>query len=82
MTHLGYHIYMKEVNIEKVFAERLKDLMVERNLNSVELSIKTNIPRTSISNWLLCKRSVNVDALCKFAEFFDVSTDYLLGRED
>lgn len=73
---------MKINEIKDIFAERLADLMQDKNLNSVQLSKLVSIPRTSISNWLNKKRLVQVDALIKFAQFFEVTTDYLLGRED
>ncbi len=72
---------MDMIDIKEIFAERLTDLMQEKSLNSVQLSKLVNIPRTSISNWLNKKRLVQVDALIKFSQFFQVSTDYLLGRE-
>lgn len=73
---------MKINEIKDIFAERLADLMQDKNLNSVQLSKLVSIPRTSISNWLNKKRLVQVDALIKFAKFFEVTTDYFLGRED
>lgn len=73
---------MDMIDIKDIFAERLMDLMEEKSLNSVQLSKLVNIPRTSISNWLNKKRLVQVDALIKFAQFFNVTTDFLLGRED
>ena len=65
-----------------VFSSRLRELMKDRNMNSVELAKATNIPRASITNWLICRRSPQIDALFKLAEFFGVSIDFLLGRQD
>lgn len=66
-----------------IFAERLKDLMLDKNLNSIsDLSNKINIPRPTISRWLNMTRSPQIDSLVLIAKFFDVSIDYLLGLED
>lgn len=73
---------MKEVNSKEIFKERLKDLIDEKGLNNQKLSELTGIPRTSISNWLNGRRTVQIEALVKIALFFGVSTDYLLGLED
>ena len=64
------------------FAERLKELRDDKGLNNQDLSNLIGIPRTSISNWLNGRRTVQVDALIKIALFFNVSTDYLLGLEN
>ncbi len=65
-----------------VFVERLQDLMMEKNLNIKELSAKTNIPRSTINGWTLKISRPQIEALCILADFFGVTTDYLLGRED
>ena len=73
---------MESINCKKIFADRLKDLMSEKNLNNQNLSDEIGIPRTSISNWLNGRRTVQIDALVKIALYFGVSTDYLLGLEN
>ena len=74
---------MNEIRkLQEIFAERVKDLLQERNINRNELSRETGIPKTSISGWLNLKRAIQIDSLCKIALFFGVSTDYLLGLED
>ena len=70
---------MREINSREIFKERLKDLISEKSLNNQKLSELTGIPRTSISNWLNGRRTVQIEALVKIALFFGVSTDYLLG---
>ena len=73
---------MKEVNCKEIFKERLTDLIAEKGLNNQKLSDATGIPRTSISNWLNGRRTVQIEALVKIALFFGVTTDYLLGLEN
>ncbi len=73
---------METINSKKIFAERLKDLITERGLNNQKVSDLTGIPRTSISNWLNGRRTVQIEALVQLALFFGVTTDYLLGLEN
>ncbi len=73
---------MKKIDSKKIFAERLKDLISEKGLNNQKLSELTGIPRTSISNWINGRRTVQIEALTTLAIFFEVSTDYLLGLEN
>ena len=65
-----------------VFADRLKELMEEKGLNIKELSKKTKIPQSTINGWTLKVSSPKIDNLCTVADFFGVTTDYLLGREN
>ncbi len=69
-------------NVLSIFSSRLIDLMQDKKLNIKELSAKTNIPRSTINSWTLKKRSPKIDYLCTLADYFGVSVDYLLGRED
>ena len=80
MTQIIYMITLEELTL--IFSNKLKELMTEKNINSVKLAEATGIPRASIANWLVCRRSPQIDAIYKLAEFFNVSTDFLLGRQD
>lgn len=83
LRHLTQNYYMKSIeDLTLEFSARLKDLMKDKNINSVELAKQVGIPRASIANWLICRRSPQIDALYKLADFFGVSTDFLLGRQD
>lgn len=67
-----------------IFAKRLKELMEEdTKIKSIaDLAKLTNVPRTSINNWLLKKRSPSLYSAYVLAEYFGVSIDYLTGRKD
>jgi transcriptional regulator with XRE-family HTH domain len=62
------------------FAERLRTLRDQRNLSNAELGKSIGVSHVSIGNFLdgQLPKSDNLAAL---AEFFGVSTDWLLGRE-
>lgn len=60
--------------------EKIKSLANENNITISELEKKTNLGNGTISRW--DKRTPGVDKIQKVADYFDVSTDYLLGRTD
>ena len=64
-----------------MFAIRIKNLRKSRELNQVQLAEKLGVKKQSISNWENDNIMPSVDMLIKIADFFHVSTDYLLGRE-
>ena len=61
------------------FADRIKQLRQERKLTQEELSSKLNIGRSALAMYELGKRIPKYKTIDKFADFFDVSTDYLLS---
>ncbi|MDU0963582.1 MAG: helix-turn-helix transcriptional regulator [Peptostreptococcus anaerobius] len=62
------------------FGGRLRTLREEQNLTQTELAKKFNMSPPSISQYEKDIRSPDFTLLLKLADFFDVSTDYLLGR--
>lgn len=64
-----------------MFANRIKYLRQSRELNQVQLSEKLGVAKQSVSNWENDNIMPSVEMLEKIADFFNVSTDYLLGRE-
>ena len=65
-----------------IVAERIGELMKERNLNQVKLSKEIGISQVAISTWLLKKKEPSIRSLWLLADFFDVDIDYLVGRKD
>lgn len=64
------------------FKERLRELRVEKNLTQQDLSRMLGYGRTTVNEWETKGNEPNYDTLIKFAKFFGVTTDYLLGLED
>lgn len=60
--------------------ERIKLLANEKKMTISELERKTDLGNGTISRW--DARTPGIDKLQKVADYFDVSTDYLLGRSD
>jgi transcriptional regulator with XRE-family HTH domain len=60
----------------------MRELRAKRGLRQEEVSNYLHITRTSYSMYETGKRQMNYETLCMLADFYDVSTDYLLGRQD
>ncbi|MFW5976338.1 MAG: HD domain-containing phosphohydrolase [Bacillota bacterium] len=63
-------------------AERLKYLRKQSNLRQADLARKLGFSRTTIANYEQNKRNPTPETLCKIADYFNVSVDYLLGRKN
>jgi len=64
-----------------MFAIRIKNLRQSKELNQVQLAEKLGVKKQSISNWENDNIMPSIDMLIRIADFFHVSTDYLLGRD-
>jgi len=65
-----------------VFGERLIELRTKNKLSQRDLADDTSIPQSSIAHWERRRQEPDLDKLITIADFFDVTTDYLLGRTD
>ncbi len=61
---------------------RLKELRNMRGISQVKLAIDLHMNQNSISRYECGEREADYSTLIKFADYFDVSIDYLLGRTD
>ena len=65
-----------------MFASRLKKPRLERNLSQAQLAEKMNTLQQTIGKYESGVNSPKIEALASFADFFNVTVDYLLGRVD
>ena len=72
----------KEEKIMEKFAERLKELRIEKGLSIQALAKEVNIGSSSICRWENCQADVKGSQLIILAKYFNVSIDYLMGFED
>jgi len=67
------------------FGTRLKELRESYNLSQSELAselgVKAKFGVQAISSWENSKREPNFNTLVSIADYFGVTTDYLLGRD-
>ena len=64
------------------FPIRLKELREEKGLLSKDFAKTMSVEPATITNWEKGNRFPKDDVLIKIADYFDCSTDYLLGRTD
>ncbi|MBR5020548.1 MAG: helix-turn-helix transcriptional regulator [Oscillospiraceae bacterium] len=61
---------------------RIKELRKEFGLSQVELALRMEVTKQTISNWENENIQPSVDMLVGLANVFNVTTDYLLGLDD
>ena len=65
-----------------MFSERLKSLRKSKNLTQTALATILHLSHGAVAMWETNKRQPDNDTLGRLADFFGVSIDYLLGREE
>lgn len=63
-----------------VFPERLQELRENRLISRKDLAIALNITVSALGMYERGQREPNMDMLIKIADYFNVSTDFLIGR--
>lgn len=64
------------------FGERLKQLRREKNLTQEQLAEVFGVARNSIFSYETGRRIPDIEVLKSYAEYFGVTSDYLLGLSD
>lgn len=64
------------------FPTAISSLLKERKITPGELAGHLGVTRQTVSNYCLGQTTPSFQLLCEIADFFDVSTDFLLGRTD
>lgn len=64
------------------FAERLKELRIEKGLSQRDLAKAIDLSQAAIVHWENNRRVPSANVIILLAQFFEVSTDYLLGLKD
>ena len=67
------------MDTKEYFAHRLQSLRMEKNISLSELAKELNTTAQSLSLYERAERTANIDLLCKVANYYNVSTDYLMG---
>ncbi|MBQ9605502.1 MAG: helix-turn-helix transcriptional regulator [Firmicutes bacterium] len=61
---------------------RLKELRTRKKLTQIRLSIDLNMNQNTLSRYENGAREADYRTLVMFADYFNVSLDYLFGRTD
>lgn len=65
-----------------VVKNRLKSLREEKGIIQKELAETLNLTRATIASYETGKSMPSIDVVLKYADYFECSTDYILGRTD
>ena len=72
----------KEVLTMENIKNRIRDLREDLDLRQIDVSNATGIDQKTLSNYETGKTNPDSYSIIKLADFFGVSTDYLLGYSD
>ena len=64
-----------------MFYDILKELCEKRNVSPSKAATECGISRSTVTWWKQHKTNPNSEQVSKLADYFGVSTDYLLGNE-
>ena len=64
-----------------VFGKRLKDLRIEKNLSQHALALEIHYAHSVVCDWENGKTDPTASAIVAVADYFNVSCDFLLGKE-
>lgn len=73
---------MSSVFVEKIKNMRLKELRKQKSISQLKLAMDLTMNQNSISRYETGEREADYATLIKFADYFNVSIDYLLERTD
>ena len=61
---------------------RITEVRQQKNLTQADVAQRLGITRQTYSSYETGKRQMNFETLCMLADFYKLSADYLLGRQD
>lgn len=61
--------------------EQIRELRNIRGISQIQLANKLGVTKQSVSNWENDNILPSIEMLVKIVNFFEVSTDYLLGLD-
>lgn len=75
-------VYMSEKLTKKIFAERLKRAIDEKEITQANLAKLMGTSVANISNYVCARTFPPVDVLTEIAKALDKSLDWLCGKDD
>ena len=61
---------------------RIKNLRIDHDVKQIEIAHHLGVSQNTYSDYELGKINVPVDIIIKIADYYNVSTDYILNRTD
>lgn len=65
-----------------MFSTRLKELRIKKQISQSDLALELNLSNRTISMYEQGNSEPNVETLIRIANYFDVTTDFLVGLTD
>lgn len=65
-----------------MLGKQIRKLRLNKNISQIDLANKLCVTKQSISNWENENIMPSIDMLIKMADYFGVTTDYLLGLSE
>ncbi|EJR2826418.1 helix-turn-helix transcriptional regulator [Listeria monocytogenes] len=62
--------------------KRISELRNKRGISQIQLAKDLNVSTSTIGMWETDKRAIKDELIVQLAEYFNVTTDFLLGREE
>lgn len=60
--------------------KRISELRNKKGISQLQLAKDLNVSRNTVSMWETNKRAIKNERIIQLADYFNVTTDYLLGR--
>ena len=80
LEHLKHNT--PEVIQMNIIHSTIKRIRLEKGINQEQLAEQLHVTRQAVSNWETGKTQPDIDTLTQIAEYFGVSTEYLIyGKE-
>lgn len=70
------------MNTPQEVAGRIKDIAKIKKISVAEVLRECELSKNTLSSMLSAGCLPRLDAICKIADYLDVSIDYLIGRTD
>lgn len=67
---------------KNIFSQKLAELRKEKGLSQAKAAADLGVDPSTVAKYETGDRVPDVFMLIKIADYFDVSTDYLLGRKE
>jgi transcriptional regulator with XRE-family HTH domain len=79
-----HYLYNMTIIIEgaEQMTYRFLDAREKAGLSTLEVAKRIGVSQPAVTNWDNGTKSPSIDTLCKLADLYCVSTDYLLGRDE
>lgn len=67
---------------DRVLGSRIRELRKNKGLRQAELASLLHVSQQAVGSWETGRTAPGADTLNELADYFGVTTDYLLGRPD